>query len=194
MPLVLVLERYGDQPPLWFHAVLWLPLSVVLALTLLPRIKGAVIALLWAHRIAAPKPSTGRSGPFTLTPAGRPMTACATLLSLLGVLGAGHPFSERRAVACDSGPARRLPGRLLCDPTERRRTAATRSPAAAADVSVERVVLQAYRAIGDRHLNEPDFRKMSQETYKGFASADPALSLETRRQAPSPSARRPRGA
>jgi len=55
---------------------------------------------------------------------------------------------------------------------------ATRNPAAAADVSVERVVLQAYRSIGDRHLNEPDFRRMSQETYKGFASADPALSLE----------------
>jgi uncharacterized protein (DUF983 family) len=52
----LVLERYGNQPPLWFHAVLWLPLSVVMALILLPRIKGAVIALLWAHRIAAPKP------------------------------------------------------------------------------------------------------------------------------------------
>jgi len=58
VPLVLVLERYGGQPPLWIHAALWLPLSVVLALFLLPRIKGAVIALLWAHRIAAPKPST----------------------------------------------------------------------------------------------------------------------------------------
>ena len=59
VPLVLVMERYGDHPPLWFHAVLWLPLSVVLALYLLPHIKGTVIALLWAHRIAAPKPSTG---------------------------------------------------------------------------------------------------------------------------------------
>jgi uncharacterized protein (DUF983 family) len=59
VPLVLVLERYGNQPPLWFHALLWLPLSVVLALYLLPRIKGAVIALLWVQRIAAPKPSTG---------------------------------------------------------------------------------------------------------------------------------------
>lgn len=59
VPLVLVLERYGDQPPLWFHALLWLPLSVVLALFLLPRVKGTVIALLWAQRIAAPKPSTG---------------------------------------------------------------------------------------------------------------------------------------
>ena len=57
VPLVLVLERYGNQPPLWFHAVLWLPLSVMMALILLPRVKGAVIALLWAHRIAAPKSS-----------------------------------------------------------------------------------------------------------------------------------------
>jgi uncharacterized protein (DUF983 family) len=57
VPLVLILERYGEQPPLWFHAVLWLPLSVVLALLLLPRIKGAVIALLWVYRVAAPKPS-----------------------------------------------------------------------------------------------------------------------------------------
>lgn len=59
VPLVLLLERYGNQPPLWFHALLWLPLSVALALVLLPRIKGAVIALLWVQRIAAPKPSTG---------------------------------------------------------------------------------------------------------------------------------------
>jgi carboxyl-terminal processing protease len=62
-----------------------------------------------------------------------------------------------------------------CEPTG---DVAGRNPATAADVSVERVVLQAYRAIGDRHLNEPDFRRMSQETYKGFASADPALSLQ----------------
>ncbi|MBM3647823.1 MAG: DUF983 domain-containing protein [Alphaproteobacteria bacterium] len=65
VPLVLVVERLGNQPPLWFHAVLWLPLSVILALCLLPRIKGTVIALLWAHRIAAPKPSTGGFDPTT---------------------------------------------------------------------------------------------------------------------------------
>lgn len=63
VPLVLVLERYGDQPPLWVHALLWLPLSVALALYLLPHIKGTVIALLWAQRIAAPKPSTGSLDP-----------------------------------------------------------------------------------------------------------------------------------
>lgn len=54
-----------------------------------------------------------------------------------------------------------------------------RDPAVAADVNIERVVLQAYRAIGDRHLFEPNFRTMTAETYRGFASADPALSLET---------------
>ena len=58
VPLVLVLERYGHEPPLWFHAVLWLPLSVLLALILLPRIKGAVIALLWTFRAGQPKPSS----------------------------------------------------------------------------------------------------------------------------------------
>ncbi|MBV8457882.1 MAG: hypothetical protein JO122_14835, partial [Acetobacteraceae bacterium] len=52
-----------------------------------------------------------------------------------------------------------------------------RGPAVAADVSVERVILQAYRAIGDRHLNQPDFRVMSLDTYRGFAATDPALSL-----------------
>jgi uncharacterized protein (DUF983 family) len=57
VPLVLVVERYAHEPPLWFHALLWLPLSVLLALILLPRIKGAVIALLWTFRVAPPKRS-----------------------------------------------------------------------------------------------------------------------------------------
>jgi carboxyl-terminal processing protease len=53
------------------------------------------------------------------------------------------------------------------------------SAATAADVNIERVVLQAYRAIGDRHLYDPNFRALSADTYRGFASPDPALSLET---------------
>ena len=55
MPLVLLVERWGTEPPLWVHALLWLPLSVVLALFLLPRIKGAVIALLWAQKMGSHK-------------------------------------------------------------------------------------------------------------------------------------------
>ncbi len=57
VPLVLMFEKYGEQPALWLHAALWLPLSIGLALLLLPRIKGAVIGLLWSHRAAAPKPA-----------------------------------------------------------------------------------------------------------------------------------------
>jgi uncharacterized protein (DUF983 family) len=53
VPLVLAFEKYAEQPSLWFHARLWLPLSIGLALLLLPRIKGAVIALLWTHRAPA---------------------------------------------------------------------------------------------------------------------------------------------
>jgi carboxyl-terminal processing protease len=57
--------------------------------------------------------------------------------------------------------------------------AAGKSAGTAADVNIERVVLQAYRAIGDRHLFEPNFRTISADTYRGFASADPAMALET---------------
>ena len=46
------------------------------------------------------------------------------------------------------------------------------------DVGIERVVLQAYRAIGDRHLYEPNFRNLSVEAYRGFASSDATLVLE----------------
>lgn len=52
-----------------------------------------------------------------------------------------------------------------------------RSPAAG-DVGIEWVVLQAYRAIGDRHLYEPNFRNLSVEAYRGFASSDATLALE----------------
>ena len=46
------------------------------------------------------------------------------------------------------------------------------------DVGIERVVLQAYRAIGDRHLYQPNFRNLSVEAYRGFASSDATLVLE----------------
>lgn len=63
--------------------------------------------------------------------------------------------------------------------TEAPQATAGRNPSTAADVNIERVVLQAYRAIGDRHLYEPNFRALSAETYRGFASSDPALALDT---------------
>lgn len=39
------------RPPLWVHAALWLPLTVALALLLLPRVKGTLVALQWALRM-----------------------------------------------------------------------------------------------------------------------------------------------
>ncbi len=54
----------------------------------------------------------------------------------------------------------------------------SRAPVVSADGNMERVVLQAYRAIGDRHLYEPNFRNLSSEAYRSFASSDPTLSLE----------------
>lgn len=47
--ILLVERRY--QPELWVQMVLWLPMTVLLSLWLLPRIKGALIGLQWAMRM-----------------------------------------------------------------------------------------------------------------------------------------------
>jgi uncharacterized protein (DUF983 family) len=36
------------SPPIWVHAALWLPLTLGLALALLPPVKGVVVGLQWA--------------------------------------------------------------------------------------------------------------------------------------------------
>jgi uncharacterized protein (DUF983 family) len=48
--LVLLVEM-TYRPPLWVHAALWLPLTIVLAVGLLPSIKGALVGLQWALRM-----------------------------------------------------------------------------------------------------------------------------------------------
>ena len=50
VPLVLVFERWAEEPPLWLHAAIWIPLIVGLSLVLLPRIKGATIGALFVLR------------------------------------------------------------------------------------------------------------------------------------------------
>jgi uncharacterized protein (DUF983 family) len=72
VPLVLAFEKYAQEPPLWLHAALWLPLSIGLSLLLLPRIKGAVIAVLWAHRAGAEHPATPHPATPGPAPAPRP--------------------------------------------------------------------------------------------------------------------------
>jgi uncharacterized protein (DUF983 family) len=44
---MLILER-GWHPPLWVHSAIWLPLTVILSLVLLPIFKGGIIGLQWA--------------------------------------------------------------------------------------------------------------------------------------------------
>jgi uncharacterized protein (DUF983 family) len=47
VPLVLAVEK-AFVPPLWLHAALWGPATIVTCLALLPPVKGAVVGLQWA--------------------------------------------------------------------------------------------------------------------------------------------------
>ncbi|MBL8569929.1 MAG: DUF983 domain-containing protein [Phreatobacter sp.] len=50
VPMLMWLElRY--QPELWIHFVLWLPLTLIMSLAMLPPIKGAVVGYQWALRM-----------------------------------------------------------------------------------------------------------------------------------------------
>jgi uncharacterized protein (DUF983 family) len=48
VPLALVVE-VAYSPPYWLHAMLWLPLTVGLAVGLLQPIKGAIVGWQWAN-------------------------------------------------------------------------------------------------------------------------------------------------
>ncbi len=50
VPGALMLER-AMHPPTWVHMALWLPLTILLTLALLPCIKGAVVGVQWAARM-----------------------------------------------------------------------------------------------------------------------------------------------
>lgn len=50
VPLLMWVELHYE-PALWVHFILWLPLTLVLCLGLLPPIKGLVVALQWALRM-----------------------------------------------------------------------------------------------------------------------------------------------
>ena len=57
--LVLAVEM-AYRPPLWVHAALWLPLTVILTLLVLPSVKGALVALQWALLHARLRPEWRR--------------------------------------------------------------------------------------------------------------------------------------
>ncbi|MFD1331314.1 DUF983 domain-containing protein [Methylopila musalis] len=39
------------KPEIWVHLVMWIPLTIVLSLALLPPVKGALVGLQWALRM-----------------------------------------------------------------------------------------------------------------------------------------------
>jgi uncharacterized protein (DUF983 family) len=50
VPLVLMVET-AYAPAYWVHAMLWLPLTLILAFALMHPIKGAIVAWQWAARM-----------------------------------------------------------------------------------------------------------------------------------------------
>jgi len=50
VPLLMAVEL-AFWPPLWVHAAIWLPLTVILSLVFLPVAKGATVGLQWAFRM-----------------------------------------------------------------------------------------------------------------------------------------------
>ena len=39
------------HPPIWVHAAIWLPATLILTMELLPRFKGLIVGLQWALRM-----------------------------------------------------------------------------------------------------------------------------------------------
>ncbi|MCC6948264.1 MAG: DUF983 domain-containing protein [Bradyrhizobiaceae bacterium] len=50
VPVLLAVEK-AFRPELIVHAMLWIPLTLVLSIVLLPRVKGTIVGLQWALRM-----------------------------------------------------------------------------------------------------------------------------------------------
>ena len=50
VPLLLIVEQMAS-PPMWVQLTIWLPVTLLLTLGLLPRIKGAWMGFMWALRL-----------------------------------------------------------------------------------------------------------------------------------------------
>jgi uncharacterized protein (DUF983 family) len=50
VPMLLALEL-AYQPPVWLHLAIWMPLTILLSLLLLPVVKGSLVGLQWALRM-----------------------------------------------------------------------------------------------------------------------------------------------
>jgi uncharacterized protein (DUF983 family) len=49
--LMLLVEEFWPNAPIWLHALIWPTLTLMLSLWFLPRMKGALISLQWALRM-----------------------------------------------------------------------------------------------------------------------------------------------
>ncbi len=61
----LLLLEQSYAPPTWVHLSIWLPLTLVLSLWMLPRVKGGLVGLQWAlrmHGFGGPEPAAGTAG------------------------------------------------------------------------------------------------------------------------------------
>lgn len=58
------------QPALWVHMALWIPLTILMSLWLLPRIKGVLIGQQWALRMHGFGEGPDPTAPDRLEPAG----------------------------------------------------------------------------------------------------------------------------
>ena len=58
IPLLMMTEL-AYAPPIWLHLLIWLPLTAILCLVLLPRVKGAIVGLQWAQRMHGFGPDDG---------------------------------------------------------------------------------------------------------------------------------------
>lgn len=47
VPLLMAMEL-AMKPPIWLHLLIWLPLTALICLALLPPVKGAIVGLQWA--------------------------------------------------------------------------------------------------------------------------------------------------
>jgi uncharacterized protein (DUF983 family) len=50
IPLMILMERLW-APALWIHMAIWLPVTVIMCLAMLPPVKGSLVVLQWAVRM-----------------------------------------------------------------------------------------------------------------------------------------------
>ena len=50
IPLMILVERFW-APALWIHMAVWLPVTLIMCMALLPPVKGALVGLQWSFRM-----------------------------------------------------------------------------------------------------------------------------------------------